>query len=335
MKNKTFKLFQCCIPVKGIKNGVIIDFQRKALHKVPNQIIDLIEEYSKKDIYSLFYDFNKSKKTLKNYIRYFIENELLIVSNQTENYPRLNNTFYKPAFVDNIKIEIDDFSSILEKFFENEINDLGTNSVKLILKNNEVENLIKLNTLLEESKIKVVVLYLEYSEVKFSQLKSIIVSNPRISMVIFYNFDSEIPPNIDRSMFYFEKPSLEEIFENKIIESASDFALDIEIYLEALHHNLMFNKTVFIDSFGNIKRHLEDPKTYGNINKNKVIETINNNEFNTFWNINKDQIEVCKDCEFRYICPDGRIPHKTQSENVNYTFNTNCNYDPYQGVWKQ
>lgn len=333
MKNRKFKLFQCCIPVKGIKNGIIIDFQRKTLHKVPNQIIDLIAEYSEKDIYTLFYDFNKSKNTLKNYIHYFIENELVIISDQTENYPPLNNAFLKPAFIDTVKIEIDNFSDFFVLFFEKEINELGVNSIKLILKNNEIENLIKINVLLEVSKINALVLYLEYSEEKISKLKPIISDDPRISKVIFYNFDSEISTPIDHEKFYFEKLSLEEIFENENIESPSDFILDIDIYLEALNHNLMFNKSIFIDSLGNTKKHLKDPENYGNIAKNNILEIIKNDNFNEFWNISKDQIEVCKDCEFRYVCPDGRIPEKIKSEKFDYTFNTSCNYDPYQGIW--
>lgn len=50
------------------------------------------------------------------------------------------------------------------------------------------------------------------------------------------------------------------------------------------------------------------------------------------WNITKDQIEVCKNCEFRYICPDNRIPLKRKEND--YYHQTDCNYDPYKNKWK-
>ncbi|GIQ59311.1 hypothetical protein Flavo103_24470 [Flavobacterium collinsii] len=333
MNDKKFKLFQCCVPVKGAKNGLIIDFQRKTLHKVPNQIIDLIEEYSEKNIYGLFTDFRKSKAILKNYIRYFLSNELLIVSENTEDYPSLDRNFTKPYILDTIGCEIDASFDFFEFLIKNESNELGVNALKLILKNNEINNLIKINALLETSKIKNVVIYLEYCKEKLSSIKSLIIDNPRILQVVFYNCNTENESSLIEEKFCYEKQSLEKIFYNISIEHASDFVLDIDIYHEALHHNLMFNRTVFIDAFGNIRKHFSDPKSYGKIIKNSIKKVITNEEFSAFWNITKDEIEICKDCEFRYVCPDGRIPQRVDSEKSNYKSNTHCNYDPYHSTW--
>lgn len=334
MRNKRFKLFQCCIPVKGIKNGVVLDLQRKAIHKVPNQIIDLIAEYSEKDLYTLFNDFSSSKKTLKKYVNYFLQNELLIVADQIDQYPDISTDFSKPARVDVVNIEVDSFQDFHQNFFSNEIDQLGVNSIKIILKDNEIENLIKITNLLEISKLRIIVVFLKYDEEKITALKSIASDNARISQIVFHDYNNNVNTKITDEKFYFETLPLNKIFENKSIESPSDFVLDIETYHEALNHNLMFNKSIFIDALGNIKRHLEDDEILGNINQNKTTDIIKNEAFSSFWNITKDQVKICQDCEFRYICPDGRIPQKSSSEQFNYNFNTSCNYDPYQGTWK-
>lgn len=333
MKIKQFKLFQCCIPVKGIKNGIIIDFQRKIIHKVSNQIIDIIKEYSKKNIYDLFNDFNETKKILKSHIRYFIENELVILSNSVDSYPSLSEDFFIPVVLDSIGIEIESLSVSMENFLKFRIDELGVNSIKLIFKNQNIEQFIRILSLLETSKVKAIVLYLEFSTTMLLELNSYVKENPRIAKLIFYNFDGQINKSDFDEKFRFEKLSVNDIFYNKTIVSMNDFVLDIDVYLEALKYNLMFNKTLFIDSFGNIKIHKEDSVFYGNIKNDEIREIINNDAFNLFWNISKDQIEVCKDCEFRYICPDGRIPYKTNSKDLNYKFKTICNYDPYEGKW--
>jgi hypothetical protein len=47
--------------------------------------------------------------------------------------------------------------------------------------------------------------------------------------------------------------------------------------------------------------------------------------------VRKDDIEVCKDCEFRYICTDCRI-FKNDSNDI-YSKPKKCNYDPYTNTW--
>lgn len=51
------------------------------------------------------------------------------------------------------------------------------------------------------------------------------------------------------------------------------------------------------------------------------------------WGLNKDKVEVCKDCEFRYACDDCRplADGKTGDIHAKYP---RCLYDPYTASWK-
>ena len=40
--------------------------------------------------------------------------------------------------------------------------------------------------------------------------------------------------------------------------------------------------------------------SFGNITEIKLKDVLLINEIKQFWGINKDLIDVCKDCEFRY-----------------------------------
>jgi len=55
--------------------------------------------------------------------------------------------------------------------------------------------------------------------------------------------------------------------------------------------------------------------------------------FKDLWSINKDQIEVCKDCEFRYVCTDCRA-FITDPDN-RYSKPSTCTYDPYTAQWEE
>ena len=51
------------------------------------------------------------------------------------------------------------------------------------------------------------------------------------------------------------------------------------------------------------------------------------------WNISKSSIQVCRDCEFRYMCSDDRVPIPVEGQVGVYKHETPCFYDPYQAIW--
>ena len=71
---------------------------------------------------------------------------------------------------------------------------------------------------------------------------------------------------------------------------------------------------------------------YGNIKDCNIIDIVKSSKFQELWKITKDKIEVCKDCEFRYICIDCRY-HIDDKNNIN-SHPAKCKYNPYIGKWK-
>ena len=67
---------------------------------------------------------------------------------------------------------------------------------------------------------------------------------------------------------------------------------------------------------------------FSKLNENRLQMIIDNPKFNYLWNINKDLIKVCKDCEYRYCCTDCRAGVKSDFDKP-----IKCNYNPYQGLW--
>ncbi len=73
-------------------------------------------------------------------------------------------------------------------------------------------------------------------------------------------------------------------------------------------------------------------ENYGNINDVDLKEVVDSKEFQKLWQIKKDNIKVCKDCEFRHMCMDCRAFRK--DENDLYSQSAKCNYNPYIAKWK-
>lgn len=72
---------------------------------------------------------------------------------------------------------------------------------------------------------------------------------------------------------------------------------------------------------------------YEDTNTDEVRQLSQNRHFTELWHITKDRIEVCKDCEFRYICTDCRCFIIDES-NI-YSKPKNCKYNPYSTEWEE
>lgn len=71
-------------------------------------------------------------------------------------------------------------------------------------------------------------------------------------------------------------------------------------------------------------------KSFGAIRKTALADALANIDFKKLFTIHKDQIDVCKDCQFRYICTDCRA----YLDNL-FAKPAKCKYDPYQHIWHE
>lgn len=95
---------------------------------------------------------------------------------------------------------------------------------------------------------------------------------------------------------------------------------------------LKINHTAFQAKYnGDIKICPAMPSSYGNINTDSIGDIISKTEFQRWWKIKKDNIKICQDCEYRYICSDCRINNFDDEKTFNKP--VKCSYDPYEAVW--
>lgn len=72
----------------------------------------------------------------------------------------------------------------------------------------------------------------------------------------------------------------------------------------------------------------------GNILKNSLSEILSGQSLMQCWHTTKDCITKCKDCEYRYACPDCRPLAQSSDPKKNwFACPQNCSYNPYTGKW--
>jgi SPASM domain peptide maturase of grasp-with-spasm system len=110
------------------------------------------------------------------------------------------------------------------------------------------------------------------------------------------------------------------------------FTMNMTHYTESLSHNTCLNRKIAIDINGDIKNCPGMKASFGNIRDTTLEEAISNRGFKKYWNINKDKINKCRDCEFRHICTDCRAFVEDPSDQ--YSAPLKCGYNPYTCEWE-
>lgn len=72
----------------------------------------------------------------------------------------------------------------------------------------------------------------------------------------------------------------------------------------------------------------------GNVFNSSIENVLQSKELGSVWTITKDQVLVCKDCEYRYACHDCRpLAESAYLERMGP--NPRCTYNPYVGEWNK
>lgn len=92
------------------------------------------------------------------------------------------------------------------------------------------------------------------------------------------------------------------------------------------HFNPCLGRKIAIDCNGSIKPCLWINKSIGNVEKESVNEILLTKQFVPYWELTKDKIHICSECELRYFCDDCRIIRNNEfsiCEKPSF-----CNYNP-------
>lgn len=328
---KIFKLFSCCIPVKGAVRSVICDLQRNDFIFIPEGLYEILTLHKNKSELSIKECYEKDTHIIiDGYFKFLLDNEygFWCDSNVIQNFPDIDLTFETPELINNAIIDIGDEMVLNYNKILNELNELKCKFIEI--RSYSYQNI---RTFVE--------FFLKYTNDKiFRNIKIYLKYYPRIvqdidelNILSKYSTISDIiihssPRNeMINGNLYLQKEELNSQNDcGKIC--IENFVSNISTFSEAQNYNTCLNRKISIDSLGQIKNCPSFIKNYGNIENVSLIDVLNNKLFKSFWEINKSLIASCKDCEFRYICTDCRAYVK----NI-YDKPVKCNYNPYDATW--
>lgn len=318
--------------VKGYLRSCIYDLQRHSHDVVPHSLPEFLKELEKKGFAELKRKTPKKfHDTLKEYLSYCLENEYVFelpARINKKQFKKIDFSYKSPSIITNMIIEINNVLEVSTEQIKWLIRAVKCYHLQFILKGLKVMS--ELKTMLEEISaigLNSIELILPFkSEHDYNAL---IGSNTNISRIVVH---SAPKTNTDHPQIQFSHKQPHQTNRKGDVE----FRVNMSLFSESQKNNVYFNQKLYISSIGEIKNAPEDSLVHGNINDGlsvqQLLSLIRSSKFQKNWKITKDSIDVCKDCEFRYMCVDNRIPIKRNQKE--WYFESECSYNPYIGKWK-
>ncbi len=330
-KNEYLRLHSEVYLTKGKNKSVLVDFNRKRIEYIPNDMYTIINSIidSNKSIYEFLLYYNSSDcEIIKEYIEYVIDNEFGFITKTPKLFPVekgliCTNLDITNAIVDIEKMEsyniFDTFDQILElKCPHLEIRFYSP------IKMSEIKRVIEYfdNTLLRSLHI----LIQFNNDVNEISVTKLIESTQKLCSVIISN--SPKKSIVEKEYYYIEwtsQPILDETHCGFVHQSY--FSMTQKSYLINQEYNSCLYGKISVDKKGMIKNCPSMKSNFGSIKNRNLKEIVENDKlFKKVWYLKKDLINICKSCELRYICSDCRV--YLENPNDVYSKPLNCNYVP-------
>lgn len=324
-----------CVLTKGFSRSLICDLQFGNYQFVPNEFFELLtsnQPLTKDKIYSFFEE--SAYETVREYLEYLEQEDYIFFTDEPNLFPQITTSWESSSLITN---GIIDFTNKPDVEYLAKIND-GLNElicegiVLRFLYPYEDKDLVGILENFANSTLQYIEIHCEFDD-KYTNakcLEDLFKINGRLSRIVFFNCKEESNLSIDDyiAVIY----STESINNQCGNIHPKYFSISIDGFTEAHNFNSCLNRKIYINNEGDMKNCPHSKFIYGNIKKDNVKDIVNSVDFQYLWNIKKDSIQICKDCEFRYVCTDCRMFLRNTEDILSHP--SKCTYNPYIAKWQ-
>jgi SPASM domain peptide maturase of grasp-with-spasm system len=336
--NKIFTLFACCIPVQGAARSIICDVQRQHFDFIPNALYQLLTMHKGQPYADIVAQYgSEHEPIIAEYFQFLLTAEYGFWADAEELalFLPLSMAWDSPHLVTNSIIDLDEHSGYDGKAVLAQLDELGCAALQLRCFSPRplafFEELLRFSS---ASRIKTIDLVMAWHGAleeaalvalaeRFVRLNNIIVHSAP-----FADVNNRINSNLSRVIFTTEQVGSE--FHCGLV-FADYFVVNLPLFTEAQQHNTCLNRKLSVDKAGNIKNCPALQDSFGHVADTPLKAVLDMPGFKDKWHITKDEVAVCKDCEFRYICTDCRA--NTMDGHIRGKPG-HCQYNPYLAIWE-
>jgi len=329
--DRIFNLYSYCHPVKGCKKAVLCDLQRNIIQPIPLILYDFLE-LSKTGTYGALTSGMslQERNAIEVYISFLYHNEFGYFTQKPIDDSLIESTLVEDdALISNAIIDYAATSTHSLEAILGQLSVLGCKALEIrFYYQPAMCDFIRALETASASTIQQLEVCVEKSvDYKLDALMDLKNRFPKLSKITLSNTNENV---------IYKRDGLVVIYSTELIRSESMCGVTGDLYCiaenklfwESMHYNNCLYKKIAVDKDGYIKNCPSMKEHFGHVSETTLTSVVHQDAFKKFWNITKDNIETCSECELRYVCQDCRA--YTQQADNPYSKPLKCKYDPAQ-----
>lgn len=308
-----FKLHAETPVVPGYLRSCVYDLPRQSHDFLPNEVAAQLNDFENTSLTVIRQEFDDEDQK---WLDYVLEKEygFTIEEQFRDCFPKINFQWEHPALISNAIIDIDLHTTVVDFAYLEQLN-----CKHIVLRFFNVAQLEDITCYLKNA----------LQDLTFKSVDVRVEKTDACSKKEYARFGKRLLKEVVQvTNLSYNEPRAEGKF-------VPHFVINIDVFAEAQQHNTFFNRKLYLAANGDIRNGIEHQKVYGNLHTinhfDDLAAIVNSSSFQELGHTPKDAIDVCKDCEFRYMCIDNRIPRKREDGSLFYA--EECSYNPYIAKW--
>ncbi|SDD09996.1 grasp-with-spasm system SPASM domain peptide maturase [Williamwhitmania taraxaci] len=332
---KKLKFFEECRVVKGYSRSAIYELLRNRYKLIPNSLADLLLTCDGMSVVQIkkYYE-NKYDDTIDEYIDFLLENEFVFFTDDFDCFPPLNLEWHSNSKISNAVICDNNSEHNYDYLFER-LEEYNCRAIqfRFFHKCSKIY-LSDIFEKLKHSRLTLIEVILPFnSDLDVSDYRDIVLGNMRVSSFYIHSAPKDGVEFVDKEKLlplYFSK--------DKIVDNSfcgfihpRNFRVSMGMFCESQGNNSCLNRKLSIDEKGKVKNCPSMTNSFGVLNDKELDKIVEDDLFKYWWTKNKSIIQVCRDCEFRFMCLDCRA--YIVDDNDVLSMPRKCGYNPYVAKW--
>ena len=334
--DKYFVLWACCLAVDGYSRSLVCDLQRSTFTFIPNVLVEILELCKDRPIAAVYEHYqHQHDRQIDEYLQFLIGKEYGFLAASPQRFPAMSLDFRTPRAITNCVIDFAPDTAHPLASISAQLSQLFCQAVELRFFH--AVSLAELTAVLDafvDSTVRgISVLTGAHPSLDRAALEVLLRQHKRVKHVTIHStegHDEVVRVDLHTTLRFTAERITSEACCGQV--SPRYFHCNVEAFTEAVEHNSCLNRKVSIDARGAIKNCPSMPHSHGDIQTTPLASVVANDAFQALWKVTKDQIAVCQDCEFRYICHDCRAYVADPAQPLSKP--ARCRYNPYQGRWE-
>lgn len=342
-------LLETCQITEGLNRNILIDYAHDGIYDLEREHVQLLDMLKTNPILKVQEEFEdeESRKNFKEFLKFLISQEMAFVTPHPEKFPNISKHLHNDSLriIDSI-IEVSSTTRMedIDKFCY-EISELGCQEIVVWLVNDPIAiaSIKKVLDILGKHGFS----YIEVHGTHTGEMTlretawSLVEQYASLKRLYLYSSDKANRVDVVNQVNGFAPMSLGEIIHVK--EDFEDGKCCGQIHFNSLDFSGYWVANMLLKKNGCLYKKISLTKNgtimncpclnvaYGHIQDTVVKDVIQSKKFRLWGDIKKDDIHVCKECEYRYNCTDCRA-FRLSSDILSKP--SKCKYNPRTSTWE-